>query len=68
MPLRLSTSLAVFAMNLRHSTVGGAQKLSALCLTVAMAAVGLQTRVSAFVRSDFGRCCWQCSPQPSSAQ
>ncbi len=41
------------AMDLWHSTVGGAQKLSELCLTVAMAAVGLQTRIGAFRQIGF---------------
>jgi uncharacterized integral membrane protein (TIGR00698 family) len=46
-------ALGTTAMNLWHSAVGGAQKLSELCLTVAMAAVGLQTRVSAFRQIGF---------------
>lgn len=35
-------------MGLMHSIIGAAQTLSELCLTVAMAAVGLQTRIGAF--------------------
>ena len=46
-------SLGATAMNLWHSAVGSAQKISELCLTVAMAAVGLQTRIGAFRQIGF---------------
>jgi uncharacterized integral membrane protein (TIGR00698 family) len=36
-----------------NSIVGGAQRLSELCLTVSMAAVGLQTRIGAFRQIGF---------------
>lgn len=41
------------AMNLWHSAVSGAHKLSETLPTVAMAVVGLQTRVSAFRQIGF---------------
>ncbi|MGC1523457.1 MAG: putative sulfate exporter family transporter [Steroidobacteraceae bacterium] len=46
-------SFGQLAKNLWISIVGDAQRLSELCLTVSMAAVGLQTRIGAFRQIGF---------------